>query len=354
MSEWLYTYACHEDESELCALELRTLFGVAPEGGVVLSPLAIDPSRSPFVKLRLACLAAADSLEAIAARAALEELDGATFKIVFVDTDGTVPYDERRACERAVGAGMRGRAEMRAPQRLFGLTRTRGRWRFGELAYNEAVWLRHHGKPRQYSTALSARMARAVVNIAVPEPAGARALDPCCGIGTVLLEARSMGVAMDGSDRNPLAVQGARENLRHFGLPDTVGLADMRSLDGEYDALVLDLPYNLCSRLSAAERGELLTCAARLADRAVIIATEPIEGELPAAGLRRTDGCVVRKGRFARYVTVAQSERRSANEIAAASGGSWTAGRNAALRAATASKTGEGGRGESGEGESHV
>ncbi|GAA3334615.1 hypothetical protein GCM10020331_103270 [Ectobacillus funiculus] len=73
-------------------------------------------------------------------------------------------------------------------------------------------------KPHSYSTSLSTRVARAVANIAVPDPTGIKAIDPCCGIGTVLVEALSMGINIVGSDINPLVLPGARENIAHFWL----------------------------------------------------------------------------------------------------------------------------------------
>ena len=105
------------------------------------------------------------------------------------------------------------RADFQHPDRLFGVMNVNGGWVFGEYVKSEAVWFRHQKKPNGYSTALNTRVARAVVNIAIPNPNGIKAIDPCCGIGTVLVEARSMGIDMVGSDRNQLILPGARENM---------------------------------------------------------------------------------------------------------------------------------------------
>ncbi|UUZ92819.1 RsmD family RNA methyltransferase [Paenibacillus sp. P25] len=193
---------------------------------------------------------------------------------------------------------------MRTPERRFGLAKDGSQWLFGELASNEAVWLKHNGKPHNYSTALSTRVARAVVNIAVPDPAGVRVIDPCCGIGTVLIEALSMGIDIAGRDINPLALRGARGNLAHFGFPDVVRLADMRTLPGRWDTAIVDMPYNLCSVLPEEEKLDMLRSARRMADRIVIVTTEEIDAVLARAGLRIAGRCVVRKGAFARHVLV--------------------------------------------------
>lgn len=94
-----------------------------------------------------------------------------------------------------------------------------GRWIFGDYVEGESVWFRHQQKPNHYSTALSTRVARAVVNIAIPDPNGVKVIDPCCGIGTVLVESLSMGIDIVGSDNNPVILAGTERTsntLRTF------------------------------------------------------------------------------------------------------------------------------------------
>ncbi|MFD7525413.1 TRM11 family SAM-dependent methyltransferase [Paenibacillus chitinolyticus] len=303
---FVYSFACHEDEKELCMLELRTLLGVRPQDGWTESPLELDPSRSPFIRHRLEVRLQAASLDELAERAKTLDLNEDTFKLLYVEAEGKASYDERRAIERRIGRHVRGKADMKQPRHLLGAAYAGGRWVLGPCRRSEAVWLAHNSKPRQYSTALSTRVARAAVNIAVPDPAGIRAVDPCCGIGTVLVEALSMGIDIAGRDLNPLAVRGARENLAHFGYPDVVKICDIRDLDGAYDALLLDMPYNLCSVISTEEQLEMLRSARRLSPRAVVISAEPVDAALERAGFAVKDRCVVRKGSFERQIIVCE------------------------------------------------
>ena len=106
-----------------------------------------------------------------------------------------------------------GEADVRNPERVFGIVPLGGRWYFGHYVESEPVWY-HHIKPRSYSTSLSTRVARSVANIAVPNPEGVRAIDPCCGIGTVVVEALSMGINIVGRDISPL-VAIEREKILH-------------------------------------------------------------------------------------------------------------------------------------------
>lgn len=339
--EYIYTYACHEDEQALCQLELRTLLGAGTVlgAGYAVSPRRVEPSRSPFLKLRLDVVCEAGSLPELASLVQTLTVRGSTFKVVFAETDTPVSSDRRRDIARELGQHLRGKAEMRKPEQWFAVTQLGDRWLFGDCSYGEAVWLLHQQKPQNYSTALSTRVARAVVNIAVPVTAGTRVIDPCCGIGTVLVEAMSMGIDIVGNDMNPLAVRGARVNLAHFGMPNVVTLADMRSLDlpaafpapaaappatailaavvfaapapapagsaqSRYDALILDMPYNLCSKLPEDEQLQMLQSARRLAGRAVIITTEQIDPLIEQAGFHIAERCAVNKGKFSRQIIV--------------------------------------------------
>lgn len=310
-ASYIYTYACHEDEYELCQLELRSLFTYRTSESTLHeryleTNMAISPNRSPFIHYRIAVQYEANTLEQLEMIVQSIQLQEQTFKLMCLDAEQLFTYDEKRSIERQIGMNIRGKAQMKNPQIMLGITFANHRWVVGTCIASEPVWLHHNDKPKHYSTALSTRVARAVVNIAVPQPTGITMIDPCCGIGTVLIEALSMGIDIIGYDLNPLAVQGARENLSYYGMPDIVKIADMRGLEGRYHALVLDLPYNLCSVLSSEERLDMLASSKRLGERILILATEPIEDSIEAVGLQVIEVCHIRKGKFVRYLFICQ------------------------------------------------
>lgn len=286
--------------------ELRTLFGINPPVHYVISSREINPSRSPFIKLQMRILYEGQSLQEVISQVKGLTLNGATFKVVYIKTGDNVSYDEQRAIEREIGLVIRGKADMRHAEHQFGIIHAGGRWMFGECRYNTAVWLEHNQKPRHYSTALSTRVARAIVNIAVPIPAGVKIIDPCCGIGTVLIEALSMYIDIVGRDINPMAIRGARVNLEHFGFDDVVKVTDMREITDRYDTAILDLPYNLCSKLSDDDLRAMLQSARRISNKAVIVTTEPIDDALEHVGFSIVDRCAVKKGTFSRQVIVCE------------------------------------------------
>ncbi|MFC4779574.1 TRM11 family SAM-dependent methyltransferase [Paenibacillus sp. GCM10023252] len=303
---YLYTFGCHEDEAELCRLELRTMLGVEPRAGYVLADIPIIASRSPFIRVKMTVQYVGEDLSSLQQQLRKIELNGHTFKVSCLVTDEPISYDEQRSLERAAGGAIVGKAQMKEPDRLFGLARVDGQWLFGELELGDSGWLSRSRKPQNYSTALPARAARALVNLALGGTiTGKKLMDPCCGMGTVLIEALTMGAEAEGIDRNPLAVRGARVNLAHYGYStELVKLGDMRLHSGHYDAVIVDLPYNLCSVLSSEEQLELLSSASRYAARAVVVATERIDEALSAAGWFILDQCALRKGSFIRYIYI--------------------------------------------------
>lgn len=301
----LYTYSWEPNEVSLCALERRALFGENPSTLIQESTRLIDPSRSPFIKERLTVITEGTSFEEFLGKVhQLATVDG--FKVIYVqnpDREKT-GFKEVRRVEKEVGLQLKGEAELVNPTILFGVMETDSGWVFGEYARNEAVWLKHQSKPHSYSTSLNTRVARAVANIAAPDPEGVTMIDPCCGIGTVLVEALSMGMDIKGSDRNPLILDGVRENIAHFGLEGEVSLMDINDITDHYDVAIIDLPYNLCSVITDEEKLELLQSAKRIADKAVIVTLEDVDDAVRDAGLAIDDRCEVKKGRFVREVLV--------------------------------------------------
>jgi tRNA G10 N-methylase Trm11 len=306
MGIFIYTYAGYEDERSLLALEMRSLFGTESQTSILESSVKIDPSRSPFIKERLGLILEGESYHELLEKIATFQIEE-TFKVMYVK-NGSVDetFEKRRAIEKEVGLHINGVADIRQPERLLGVMNINGRWIVGDYLKSESVWYQHQQKPHHYSTALSTRVARAVVNIAIPDPTGIKAIDPCCGIGTVLVEALSMGIDIVGSDNNPVILAGTRENITHFGFSCEVKFEDMRNIRKHYDVAIIDLPYNLCSVISPEEQLEMLQSARGIAEKVIVVTVEPVDNILIKAGFDIVDRAVVKKGVFTREVIVCE------------------------------------------------
>ncbi|RBW70025.1 RNA methyltransferase [Bacillus taeanensis] len=308
---YIYTYSCHEDERFLCCLEMRSFFGFDTESAVLESSICIDPSRSPFIKERIDVIYKGTGLEDIVEQVKNLKIVDRTFKVIMIENSDLadsekVSFEERRMIERNIGLKIEGKVDLVNPEQLFGIMKGREGWVFGSCLKSKPVWLHHQKKPQNYSTALSTRVARAVVNIAVPNVNDIKVIDPCCGIGTVLIEALSMGIDIVGSDTNPFAAIGARENMAYFGFKGKVLLRDIRDVKGSFDAAVIDMPYNLCSVLAPEEQLEMLQSARKFAKKVVIVTVETIDDLIEKAGFVIVDRSVAKKGRFTRQVIVCE------------------------------------------------
>ena len=80
----------------------------------------------------------------------------------------------------------------------------------------------------------------------------------------------------------------------------------MRQIENCYDAAIIDLPYNLCSVLGTDELLSMLRAARRWSHSAVIVSTKNRDEQLEAAGFMLKRQAVLRKGAFARLISVVE------------------------------------------------
>jgi tRNA G10 N-methylase Trm11 len=308
---YLYSFAWQNDEYELSRLEMRTFFNFDVKGNVLISEQKITPSRSPFMRLRLDIWHEAETLAQLEQLAKSINIGEQTFKIHCLNNseDAIEPKLSRTARNvmmRKIGFAIDAEPDLDAPQVILGLVQHEDRFYLGELFYGEAVWLQHMQKPEMYSTALSTRDARAIVNIAAPFPEGLKIIDPCCGIGTVLVEAMSMGIAIEGRDVNKRVVWGSRINLRHFGFEPNVEIGPIEEASEGYDVAIIDMPYNLFTHISKELQQSIITNASRIAKRVIIVTIETMDDMIEQAGLAIIDRAVLKKGTFERQVLVCE------------------------------------------------
>jgi len=310
-SKYIYTYIHHPDEYELRRMEMRSFFGFDTEENFIISERCIDPSRSPFMEDRLEVWYEADRMEELQQLVKELKIEDATYKVVCLnrmDLGKTkkIPHPERRKIEKQIGLSINGEPNLNQPDLVFGLLHINDRWYFGKSSKAESIWRKHLHKPSSYSTALSTRVARAIVNIAIPEPEGIRAIDPCCGIGTVLIEALSMNINIVGRDISPLVCVSARKNIAHFGYETTVTKGSITDVTDHYDVAIVDLPYNIYSHLSLEEEYNIILHARRIADRVLFVAIKPIEHLVQKAGFVIKDRSVAKKSNFIRHILLCE------------------------------------------------
>lgn len=305
--EYLYIINYPSFEEELCRMEMKHIFGIIPKRKYFFSNNYIAPSRSPFIKQCLSVIYSGDSVEEIVRKIKENNLSYENFKVCYIKIgQEDVNYAEQLAILRDIGFVINGFADIHNPEVLLGISKVEDKWIFGVYEKNDYLWHAHDKKPYSYSNGLGLRMAKAIVNIAVGNELNRTVIDPCCGVGTVVIEGLDLGVEIKGYEINPSIGQNAKENLGFFGYKDVITIGDMHSIKDSYDVAIVDIPYGLFSPTTVEEQRNIIETSRRIAKKMIIITFEDMDNHINAAGFHILDKCSVSKGSFRRYIIVCE------------------------------------------------
>lgn len=292
-------------EENLCKMEMKYLFEKVPDEKYLFSSYYVNPSRSPFIKDMISIIYEESSLELIIDRIIEDKLSYDDFKVCYIKLEnGNVNYEERLRSIREIGLVIIGQSEMHNPKVMLGLTKIDDKWIFGEYERNDYEWHIHDKKPCSYSNSISLRVARALVNIAVKNNLDCKLIDPCCGVGTVVIEAISMGINVVGYELNDSIADNAQKNLEFFGYKNVITNGNMHNIKEKYDVAIVDLPYGLFTPTTIKEQTDIMRTARRISNKLVIVTFEDMDKDIIEAGFEIIDRCYVCKGRFKRYINI--------------------------------------------------
>jgi tRNA (guanine10-N2)-dimethyltransferase len=188
------------------------------------------------------------------------------------------------------------RADLKNPAVQLRVLLTEDKSIFGRIMYSidrSAFEARKpHYKPFFYPGVLMPRVARALVNIAKPEK---NLLDPFCGTGGILVEA-GLGIRVIGGDMQRKLLLGAKMNLDHYNIDQTLLYQDacsMALLDESVDAVVTDPPYGRSAAIKAESLEHMLSGSLKeifrvlkKGKRAVFISEREIEAIAKEVGFK--------------------------------------------------------------------
>jgi tRNA G10 N-methylase Trm11 len=300
-----YVINFSSDEESLCKMEMKYLFKKILKTKDFFSYHYIDPSRSPFIKHCISILYTGETLNDIIHKIATDNFSCEKFKVFYINHgDETIGHEKKRKIEYEVGQNIKGEAEMKNPELLLGITKVNEKWILGEYKKNEPVWKDHNKKPYSYSNALNSRVARAIVNIAVSNNLKRQVVDPCCGIGTVIIEALSLGINIKGWEINPMIAANAKINLKYLYYKNVITTGNMHDIEDKFDVSIIDLPYGLFSATTLKEQVDIMKTARRISDKMIIVTFEDMDKHILSSGFDIVDRCFVSKGRFKRYISI--------------------------------------------------
>lgn len=300
--DYIYSFKYDIHTKELCRLESRHLFADEESDKLLFSNRKVDPGISSFIKSRFNILSFSEDYSRLLEMIEKKDISVDGFKVEYLILNGdTATYADRLKKLRDVGYCIEGTPDYNEPSITYAICYYECIWYFGILEKDNADWLIHKRKPCSFSNSINMEMAKSLVSIASRGKQGKRLLDACCGVGTIMLEACFSGFSIDGCDNNWKACKNTEKNLSHFNYKANVYYSDIKNLEGKYDAIIIDLPYNLYTYSNDAIAQNIIESAAKLTTRMVIVSISNIGAIIKKSGFEINDFCTVEKRRNSNF-----------------------------------------------------
>ena len=310
LNQYIYNVNYQVHEEDLSALEIRSLFNFQLEGKVFFSSKEVEPSISPFLKTRLEIIYKTTSFLDIIELIKKDKITADDFVVKYLELSSEDPYikNSRELCKE-IGLIVQGEPSFTSPKITFGISFYKGNWYFGILVANNTKWKAHNTKPYSYSSSIGINIAKVLLNIAGNGDFSKRLVDPCCGVGTVLLEGFFAGYDIRGWEIMSKVAENARGNLLHFNYLPKVTTGDIKDIRESFDASIIDLPYGIYCHTNADDQVTIIRNAKRISKKIVLVSSDDITHQILREELKIIDCCKVSKnkrGSFFRYIWVCE------------------------------------------------
>jgi 23S rRNA G2445 N2-methylase RlmL len=304
-----YLLACDESELELAQAELRVMIGASTRDRLALSSVGCDISRAAYVAQCAEVLVQAPTVPELVKAVADLRLHAEGFRVEVKRLGPVEDLTPSMVVSRSLADVIGGSPNLKSPRVMFQAFCGADGWQFLQvISTSRRGHLQQAKRPHNFSYALPARAARALVNLAAAP--GDTLVDPCCGVGTCLLEACEMGIRAVGCDVSAATVYSARGNLRHFAYDCVVEQRDARLLEGNFDAAVLDFPYGHASHVERGLYEEVLAHVAQHVRRLAVVLGDAGDGLFAQLGLKILESARVRKHNLVRHYYLLAGLRR--------------------------------------------
>lgn len=307
IKEYLYIINYQDYEKSLCNMEMKYIFGNVPKEKYIYSKVNIKPSRSAFIKHKISIIYSSIDIDNIVEHIRDNKIAYNDFKVNYIKSDyDDIDYNQRLQAVKDIGFVIIGFPDIHNPKVNLAITKINNNYIFGEYEKNDLSWQRFDKMPHSYSNGLSLKMARAIINIAVQNNLDSKVIDPCCGIGTVVLEGLDLGIDIKGIEISKQIAHNARNNIEFFGYDrDIIICNDMHNLKEKYDIAIIDIPYGIFSPITYEEQVKIIKTSRKIAEKVILISFEDMDKELMQEGFKVIDKGTIVKNRFTRYITIA-------------------------------------------------
>lgn len=301
--EYVYTFNYPPAQKDLWILEGKYLFCQTLKSKVLLTKNNIPCDTSIFIKAKIDVYHKDSDFDVLLEKIKQTKYQYSSYKVIYLKNEQNhEDYQETLTWCNQVSKCIEGKNLMREQDHTLAVTKLGDEWIFGYYYHGVPSWQKYFKKPYTFSNALDLRLARTVVNIAGRNDMHISLVDPCCGMGSVVLEALSLGYEMKGYDISKEISFKARKNLIYFGYdPDIVQRSAIEQIDVKYDCAIIDIPYNLYTPITHEEQCSILRSARKIADKLILISYDYMDKELLDVGFEIESYCVVKKTEFVSF-----------------------------------------------------
>lgn len=298
--KYLYIFNFPPEQEDLCKLEFKYLFKDTFVDKYYFSNIDVHEDTSIFIKAKIDIFVMGKIYQPVLEDLRKKTLFYLDFKVIYLKNETEhVEYKESLQWCKDVSWPIDGSVNMAHPKHTIAITKIHGTWIVGYYHHGVPSWKKHNDKPHTFSNSLDIRIARTVINIATQNDDKVTVVDPCCGVGTVVLEGLALHKKIEGFDISREISYQARLNLLHYGYdPYLINRVSIHDLDKHYDVAIMDIPYNLYTPITPQEQFSLIVSARKICDRLIIITYEDMRKELNQAHFLILDECIIKKSNY--------------------------------------------------------
>ena len=302
MKQYFYLFNYPPEEHDLCALEFKYLFHEEYQQCFITNK-DIDVNISVFIKGKIDIWAMSDDFNEIKEQMKNQKHDYQDFKVIYLKNPISHPdYQETLDKCKDISWFIAGSVNMSKPKHTIALTKVNDLWIIGYYHHGVPSWKKYDDKPNTFSNSLDIRLARTLINIAGENDQTKTMIDPCCGMGTVVLEGLALGYSIKGFDISRYISWKARCNLNHFGFDGMlITKDDINKHQGHYDIAIIDIPYNLYTPITYKEQCDIINSARKLCNKLVLVSYEQMDQEIKQAGFEIRNRILRKKTEFVKF-----------------------------------------------------
>ena len=299
MKQYFYLFNYPPEEYDLCALEFKYLFHEEYQQCFITNK-DIDVNISVFMKGKIDIWAISFNFDDLKEKVKRQNHNYQDFKVIYLKNPISHPnYQETLDKCKDISWFIAGSVNMSKPKHTIALTKVNDLWIIGYYHHGVPSWKKYDDKLNTFSNSLDIRLARTLINIAGENDQTKTMIDPCCGMGTVVLEGLALGYSIKGFDISRDISWKARCNLNHFGFDGMlITKDDINKHQGHYDIAIIDIPYNLYTPITYKEQCDIINSARKLCNKLVLVSYEQMDQEIKQAGFEIRNRILRKKTEF--------------------------------------------------------